>query len=372
MKKMSLKSLKKKNNLFGTMSVTITDQEKNQKELLFSLTPQEMEPFLDSAAQRLSGTMKVKGFREGHVPRKVVEQSLGVESVWREAVAEAVEESYIKVVEEHNLEPISRPRVDITKLVPDNNLEFKVLVPVSPQLELPDYLALAREVHGSHKEEVVVEDKEVDDALAWLQKSRVQKSDLPADETAQAGEGKEPELPALDDAFAQSLGDFETMEDLKGNIRDGIQKEKEDQAKQKRRLAVLEAIRKKLNLEISDLLIENELDRMQDEFAEQVAGIGLKLDEYLEKIGKDAAQMREGWKERAEERVATALILRAIADKEGIDVPEEDLEREANKYLMQFGSIEEARKQINPAMLRSYIRNIMRNEKVFEVLEGGE
>jgi trigger factor len=347
------------------MSVTIIEKEHAQKELRFSLTPQDMEQFLDGAAQRLSQNMKVKGFRDGHVPRAVVEKSMGADAVWREAVGEAVEESYVQAIQEHHIEPIGRPRVDITKLVPGNNVEFTVLVPLSPAIMLPDYRAIAKAVKKDHDAAVAVSEKEVEDTLKWLRQSRV---------SAGAGgkksaDKKEVPLPPLDDAFARSVGDFKDLAALQASIREGITREKEQQKAQAMRLKIIEAVQKKMTLDIADVLIENELDRMQDEFSGQVDSMGTTLEEYLKKIGKTLGEVRDGWKEKARDRVALGLILRAIADAEDIEVPSEDVEKEAKRYLQQFKSVPDAEQAVNPQALRSYMHGILRNEKVFKLLE---
>ena len=64
--------------------------------------------------------------------------------------------------------------------------------------------------------------------------------------------------------------------------------------------------------------------------------------------------------------------MRAIADAENIEADPDEVEKEANKYLMQFGSVEEAKKNIDPNRLKSYISGIIKNEKVFELLEGNK
>lgn len=348
------------------MSVTIVEKEHAQKELHFSLTPQDMERFLDGAAQRLSQSMKIKGFRKGHVPRAVVEKSVGADALWHEAVGEAVEENYIQAIKERNIEAIGKPRVDITKLVPGNNVEFTVLVPLSPEIVLPNYRDIVKAVKKEHDAAVTVSEKEVENTLMWLRQSRANTS---KNGKKDKKDKKEVKLPALDDAFAQSLGNFENLEALKKNIHEGITREKEQQKVQALRLKIIEAIQKKTTLDIADLLIDNELDRMQDEFSGQVDSMGTSVDEYLKKIGKTLIEVRGGWKEKARDRVAMGLLSRAIADAEEIVVSDADVEKETSSYLNRFQSVQEAEKSINPQALRTYLYGILRNEKVFKLLE---
>lgn len=342
------------------MNITINDIEKSQKELLFSLTPEDMKPYVEEAAQRLGKDLKVKGFRDGKVPTSVVLQAFGKEALWNEASADAIEESYAKAVTEHDIQPIGRPRVDITKLVADNDFEFKVTIPCDPPVQLPDYKDIAAKVvRDEAKKEVEVDEHEVEETLGVIQNSRATK-----------GEDGQEHRPELDDEFAKSLGGFKSLEELKASIRDGITKEKKQAKAEAIRLKVMEGIRKKAKMEISDLLIANELDKMQDEMVSRVTSMGSTVEEYLSQIGKTMEGVREGWQTTALERVQTALLLRRIAEAEGIEPDEKKVEAEANAYLRQFGEPEEASKTVSPELLRTYIRGMLRNEKVFELLEG--
>lgn len=344
------------------MKTTTKELDRSQVEVTVSLTAKDMEQFLDSSSQRLAQNLKVKGFREGKVPRSIVEKELGTDAIWEEALPEAVERNYWKALKENDIDPIGSPRVSVTKSIPGNDLEFKAVVPVMPEFDLPDYKSIADKIYSKERKEVKVEEDELEDALKWLQRSR---------SVASEGE-KEEELPELNDEFAQNLGDFKDLEALKKNIKEGLEHEKKEQEKQRLRLRVLEEVRKQSDMPIAEPLVEEELNKMEAEFQEQIQGMGMTIEEYLKQVKKDLKEVREGWKEKAEERVASSIILKLIADKENVTVPEDIVQEEANKYLLQFKDAEEAANTIDPERLRSYISGIMRNEKVFELLENNK
>lgn len=346
------------------MEVKTKSIDKNQIEVTITLTGEDMAKYLESSAQRLGENLKVKGFREGKVPRAVVEKELGKDAVWEEALPEAVENSYWGAVDENDIDAIGRPSINITKSVPGNVLEFKASIPVMPELNLPDYKNIAGKVYEKEGKEVSVEDKEIDEALNWLQKSRASMNN-----TEEEGKDEKKELEKIDDEFARKLGNFENLDALKENIREGLKAEKEEQEKQRLRLRVLEEIGKKTELPVAESLIEEELNKMEEELSQQVAQMGMSMEEYLKQANKDLKEVREGWRDKAKERVSVGIILRAIAEKEGIAPSEEEVKEEANKHLMRFHSPEEAKKHIDPERLRAYIHGIMRNEKVFELLE---
>jgi len=342
------------------MKTDIKDIGKSQKEILISLSPKEMEPFLDKAANRLAKDMKIKGFREGHIPRNIVEGSVGKDRVWQEASGEIIEEKYIDILETQKISPIGRPQVSVLKLVPGNNFEFKIVIPVMPEVVLPDYREIAKKYLSKHQEKVSITDKEVEDALKWLQKTRGE-SDTDKDKKTKPQE--------LDDKFAQSLGDFKTLEDLKKSVKEGLLQEKEQKQKQRARLEILDEIEKKIDLEIPEILIQEELDKMQRELEQQAESLGMSLEKYLENAKQTLQTVRAGWESTAKNRIANTLILRLIADKENIEPDEGEIEERVNKYLSQFSNTEEAQKDIDPEYLRLYIRGIIKNEKVFAFLE---
>lgn len=346
------------------MEITVKDLEKSQKEIKIIITSEEMKPFLNKARKRLSKNLNIDGFREGKIPSNVIDSKLGKDKIWQEAATEAIEDIYFKAIKEKNIKPIGRPKVDILKLVADNDFEFKARIPVMPNIELPDYKSISREVLKKEKKEVKVEDKEIGDALKWLQKSRAPKEE----------NNKEAELPEIDDEFAKNIGKFKNLEELKNNLREGMRQEKEEKEKQALRLKILEEINKKINISVSEILIEQELNKMQEEFSSQISSMNMTIEKYLKNVKKSLEEVREGWRKQAEERIVTSIILNLIAEKEGIEISEKEVEDEANKYLLHFKNKAKAEEHISSEQLRAYISGIIRNEKVFEFLtedEGG-
>ena len=98
--------------------------------------------------------------------------------------------------------------------------------------------------------------------------------------------------------------------------------------------------------------------------------MGLKLPEYLGQIKKTPEELHYGWAEQAKERVEAALLLHAIAEKENIEVTDEEAEKRANEYLGRFKSPADAEKELgSPEDLKERTRGIIRNEKVLALLD---
>ena len=339
------------------MKTTVNNLESAEKEIVVTLTPQDMQPYLKSTAQELAKNTTIKGFRKGKIPYNILEQHIGKEALWNQASVDAIEDSYQKAIQEQGIKPAGQPRVDITKLVAGNDVEFKIRVPLEPTVTLPDYKKIAKDVLEEQKATTVdVSDHEIQEALEYLRESR--KDD------------KQSASPQIDDAFARSVGNFQSVEDLKNSVRQGITQEKEQHNKELVRLKIIEGIRKQTVFVISELLVENELRSMERDLQQRITGLGMEFEEYLKKMGKSLEELRESWQDKAKARVESAFILSEIAKAEGIKPTEQEVEDHSNQYLSHFGEPEQAQESIEPAMLQQYIFGMLQNEKVLEFLEG--
>lgn len=178
----------------------------------------------------------------------------------------------------------------------------------------------------------------------------------------------ERELPEADDEFAKSLGDFSGIDDLKKKIEENVKLEKESKENERIRVKIIEAISEDTSVEVPQTLIDRETENMLQEFKGQFAQSGGSFDDYLAKSEKTEDQIREDWKGQAEKRIIASLILQAIAKKENIEASEEELEEQATAYLNRIGD-ENARKGIDQNQLKTYLRDIIQNDKVFKMLE---
>lgn len=173
----------------------------------------------------------------------------------------------------------------------------------------------------------------------------------------------------LTDDFAKSMGNFENVAALHASIKEGMQKEKEDKENQRVRATVIAEIAKNADIEVPEVLVNAELEKMFDELKSNIESMGMKWEDYIGHIKKTPEELAKEWREDALARVRSALCLRAIADKESIEVKEDEIQERANQYLRQFSSTEDAERKIDPDALRDYTIGILRNEKVFQLLE---
>ena len=140
------------------------------------------------------------------------------------------------------------------------------------------------------------------------------------------------DIPALDDEFAKDVSEFDTLDELKKDIKKQLEKRKNDDAENELHNTLLEEVAKGIKAEIPEAMIEKTIDDDVNEYSYRLQSQGLKLETYLKYTGMDIKGFREGFKERAETQVRLNLALEKIIEKEKIEVTEEDIEAEYKKY----------------------------------------
>lgn len=151
------------------MNVVKNDLGKSQLELVVELTYDELKPYYEQGAKKVAQEVKVDGFRPGNVPLDILRQKIGDMTILEEAANIAIHKNIDKILKE-NIERqiVGQPRVEITKLAPDNPLEFKIIVAILPEIKLGKYKDLKVK-----KKEVKVDDEEINKILEDLREMRV-------------------------------------------------------------------------------------------------------------------------------------------------------------------------------------------------------
>ena len=389
------------------MDIKITNQTKTEIDLEIMVSAEVFTKFFNKALTSMGKNLELKGFRRGNAPKEVVEEHFQTEKVLLEAADLAVNETYKQAIQEKGIDAIFLPKVEIKKLAKGNEFVYTAKVSILPKIEVPNYKEIASKVK---RNEVKIEEKEVEQALTYLQKSRAklvlkeapaQKGDFvqieymltgkpeaePIKDGFILGEGRllpgfeekligmkaddekkgveldsngqkfvvdvkvtavqDMQLPEINDEFAKSVGQFENLASLKKNIKEGITVEKKQQEIQKMRFETLEAISQKTDIELPLVLIENEQKQMLEGLKQQVAqNLKVEFKDYLEKIKKTEEEIMTSLKTEAEKKIKNFLILKEIGEKEGVNVSDEEVVEEANKTLSTFPSVEEAEKQL--------------------------
>ncbi len=176
------------------------------------------------------------------------------------------------------------------------------------------------------------------------------------------------ELPELDDEFAKD-NDFDTLDELKADIRANAVKEKETGAKNAFEDALVDAAAANMTVNIPASMIEERMDGILNEYARYMANQGFKFEDYLSMIGTNVQSFRDTTRPTAEKQTRTELLLAAVAKAENIEITEDDLKAEYEKLAEAYGmKVEDVEKAIDVEGLTEQLR---RDRAVALIAESG-
>jgi trigger factor len=185
----------------------------------------------------------------------------------------------------------------------------------------------------------------------------------------QVKEIKEKELPDLDDEFAKDVSEFDSLGELKKDLRVKLSERAAHRAKHETEDEVIKKVTELSVIDIPDIMIEKQIDAMVRDFGIQLMYQGLKLEDYLAHYKKSMEEFRDGLKEEAIERVRTQLTLEKISEAEGISDTQEELDKEieemAKRYKQQ--DVEKFKKSLGEDEL-NYIKESIIVRKTIDFL----
>jgi trigger factor len=416
------------------------DVENSEVELKIEASADELKPYLNDAAKKLSKEKSIKGFRPGKAPVEVVEEVFGLGPVLNEVVDRAVPRFFVEAVMDEGIEALAQPSIAIDEISKDKGLKFTAKVAVLPQVTLGDLSKIEVE-----KRSAVVSDEDVEKELQNLAKMRGSFIDVarPAekgdtvkldfkisvngvpleggeskDHPVQIGEGhfvgdfedkligiqagdvrefkiKFPEdykknklggkeadawvkagvvqkkvVAKVDDAFAKELGKFDSLAELKKQMKDNLKHEREHKEKERYHGEMTSKLAEGAEYtKIPEALINKEVDRLLNEFQQMLSMQQKGIEDYLKSNNRTIEQVREEMKPNAEKSVKVGLALKAFATQEDVKVEESEIEKKAQEYLQRFGTTKEAKKEIDPEDLKEQLTYMLRNQKAMEALE---
>lgn len=175
--------------------------------------------------------------------------------------------------------------------------------------------------------------------------------------------------PALDDTFAQTLGQ-KTLTDLREVIQKNLQSEADGKELQRQEIEMLEKITDGSRFgEIPELLINAETDRMVHELEHGVTEQGLEFDQYLKNLHKTRADLKLDFAAQAVRRIKTILATRRISEMEKIEADDAEVAAVVTEHLNASAGDPEAQKRIREPEYEDTIRTALRNRKVIKFLK---
>ena len=189
---------------------------------------------------------------------------------------------------------------------------------------------------------------------------------------------KEKRLPDLDDEFAKGIRDgYESLEALRSNVKERLTKDAETASLRQLEQNSLEELLKIANVQASSLIYQRELDQMHQEHERRLQGQRVDMDTYLSYLGNTQEEWLEQLRPQAEQRLNTFLVMRKLAEEEGVDVDQEEIQAEIDSTASSAGDSEESvRTALSTDSARDSIRSSLLSrkamERLVEIVQGQE
>ncbi len=415
------------------MKSTVEPVEGNKVKLSIEVDSATFEQEVDAAFKRIAREVRIPGFRPGKAPRKLIEARIGLEAARGDAIEHAVPRFYSEAIAEHEVDVIAAPEYDLTSTVEDDHLAFEAVVEVRPTVNPAGYESLRvtidrpdvadeeiegqverlREAYGQLEpveraaaggDHVLIDIEgsrdgepleglvadgylyevgsglvvpeldekligaEVDDVLEFAADHPAE-GEEPIDFKVTIHEVREKVLPDLDDDFAAEATEFETLDELRDDLRARLVPFKVSQAREQVRNNTADALAELVDEEIPESLVEGELRGRMDDFFSRLQAQGISPDQYLATFEGGPQAFLDGARESAVKSVKANLALRAVVVEQEIDVSDEEIDEQLELVAASSGEkVSRVRKEFERNGQMPALRSGMRNQRALDWL----
>lgn len=268
-------------------------------ELTITVPQKRVSEAYEKTLRQLAKETEINGFRKGKAPLKKVEEKIGKTKIYEEVLKTLIPEVYVKAVKEQKVKPIINPQISVVSLEEGKDWQIKATTCELPELKLGDYKGEIKKALASEK--------------IWVP---------------------------------------------------GKDKEKKSEEKESERLGkIFQILLKTIKIQIPELLIQEEVNRMLSRLIDQTGRLGLTVEQYLASIGKTSDQIRQEYRQQAEESLKLELILSAIADQEKVQVSNSEVQK-----MIDATPDEKTKKAMEIPTQRAYLRQLLRKRKAIDIL----
>lgn len=250
----------------------------------------------------LTKEAEIKGFRKGKAPKKLIEKKLGKSKIYEEVLKILIPQVYVETIKEQKIKPIVNPQIKVISLKEGKDWQIQATTCELPEVKLGDYKG------------------EVKKALAG------EKIWVPGNTEARKKAGRA-------------------------------------KSKNNRLGKIFQTLLETAQVQIPEILIEQEVNRMLSRLIDQTNRLGLTIEQYLNSVDKTSEQLRAEYKTQAEESLKLELILAKIAEEEKIEVKEEEIEK-----MIKAVPEEKSRKAMDTPPQRAYIKQLLQKRQVIDNL----
>lgn len=400
----------------------------NKVRLSVELDEAEFNAALDTAFRKIAREVRLPGFRPGKAPRQLIEARLGRGVARQEALKDALPEYYERALIENDITPIAPPEIDITAGQEEGPVAFDAVVEVMPQVSVAGYEGLRvvlpslevteeeidgqidklREQFGAlqsvarpardgdnvsmdrkvtrHGEELLAADDELyeigtgtfpelDKELRGKRTGDILRFNANVPEHGEVTfsvlvkDVREKVLPAVTDEWASEASEFDTVEELRADVRRRMETVKRLQATLMVRDRVLEALVELVDDEMPRGLVEGEMQRRADNLQARLAQQGARIQDYMEATGVTTEQLTAGLEAEATAALKADLALQAVAEIEALEVSDEEVDAEIEEMAKRAKEKPEAlHRRLQSEGKLPAVRSSLRKNKAMEWL----
>lgn len=181
---------------------------------------------------------------------------------------------------------------------------------------------------------------------------------------------KQRDLPEIDDELAQDVSEeYETLEDLKKDIKSRLEETAENHMRQQKIESLLDQIVEGSTVQTPETMVQAEMAQAWQNFVQRVGGSEQQIDQLLQAQGRSRQDLLEEWRPEAEKSLRQRLVMGKLIEEEGIEASDEEvdeyLREQAEKNKMEF---EDLKKQYEDNNVLDYVKNQLRERKLFDSL----
>lgn len=175
------------------------------------------------------------------------------------------------------------------------------------------------------------------------------------------------ELPALDDEFAKDVSEFDTLAELKKDLKEKLQAQKDEAAQNDVENKMIDAVIANMKAEIPDCMVDQKINELLNDFAYRLQSQGMSLDLYCKYTGMDMDGLKESFKDNALRQVKIRLAMEKIAELEGVSVTVDEIDQEYKRLAGMYGLEEDKVRAYIPA---ADVENDLFIQKAIDVVRG--
>lgn len=287
------------------MNVKVEKQPKATIKLIITVPTAQVRETYDEVLANAVKKTDIPGFRKGMAPKEVVREKLDASKLYSEVVNELLQKYYAQALKENHIAPVSNPRVEVNEFDLDKDFVFTATVAIRPDVKVGDYRKRIKEKQEHHEKESREEN-------------------------------------------ARKLAAGEKIEEAEVHLHPN---------------EVIDTILETAQVDISDMLIDDEVERMMARLVDQAGTIGLSLEQYLKAQNKTADQLRDEYKKIAERTLMAEFVLAQLVKDEKVEVSDKEIEE-----TVVASGVPNPVEYLNDPVQKWYIKSVLEKNKLINNL----